>query len=68
MFALAEEYDFEPPKDRRQAIRWYRMAAQTGLPEAQNALGECLRAGVGFKEHTHLFINDQLRNQRRVVG
>ena len=21
MFALAEEYDFEPPKDRRQAVR-----------------------------------------------
>ena len=28
----------------------------------------CRRASVGFEEHVYLFVNDQLRNQRRVVG
>lgn len=46
---VAEDYDFHPPKDRHRAVYWYRKAAKQGLPQAQNSLGECLRAGDGVR-------------------
>ena len=42
-FTLACDYDFELPKDRKRASYWYRRAAEQGLAEAQNFLGESLR-------------------------
>jgi uncharacterized protein len=42
-FDLACSLDFQPPKDRRRAFRWYRRAAEAGHAEAQNFLAEILR-------------------------
>lgn len=44
-FALGCEYDFEPPKDKKRAIYWYRSAAALGHARAQNFLGESYRDG-----------------------
>jgi TPR repeat protein len=49
-FELACHYDFEPPKDRRRAVYWYRKAAEQGHAESQNHLGECLRDGAGTQQ------------------
>ena len=49
-YELACDYDFEPPKDRRRAVHWYRKAAEQGHAEAQNLLAECLRDGVGVQK------------------
>jgi len=42
---LAQSFDFDPPSNRRTAIRWYRAAAKQGNPDAQNLLGENYRDG-----------------------
>lgn len=46
-YNLACDYEFEKPKDERRARYWYRMAAQQGNTDAQNALAEFLRDGAG---------------------
>src|SRR5437588_11363075 len=49
-FEVACAYDFDPPKDRRRAVYWYRKAAEQGHAEAQTYLGETLRDGVGAQK------------------
>ena len=44
-FELGQHYDFDPPKRHKQANRWYLAAANQGLAEAQNYLGEAYREG-----------------------
>ena len=48
-FALAQAYDRgrDVPKDKTEAIRWYRLAATQGDPFAQNALGDNYWEGTG---------------------
>jgi TPR repeat protein len=52
-FELAQEYDYDPPKDRRRAAYWYGKAAERGHAGAQNDLGE--------------FLRDEKRNYRAAV-
>jgi hypothetical protein len=48
-FALAQAYDRgrDVPKDKTEAVRWYRLAATQGDPFAQNALGDNYWEGTG---------------------
>ena len=59
IFELACSYDFDPPKNKHAAIRWYEKAAELGHAEAQNFLGEIYRDGRGvgqdFSKAAHLF-------------
>ena len=68
--ALAEEGDataqikvglaFEKEENYEEAARWYRMAAEQGVSEAQNNLGVMYKDGQGvkqdFKEAAHWFL------------
>ena len=45
-YELGCVYDFDPPKDRRRAFRWYLCAAEQGHSEAQNLLAEMYREGI----------------------
>ena len=36
------------PRDEREAVEWYRKAAEQGYAQAQFNLGECLRDGRGI--------------------
>jgi hypothetical protein len=47
---LGEAYDFDPPKKRRLAIKWYLRAAAQGHPIAQNLLGESYRDGWSVRQ------------------
>ena len=48
-FALAQAYDHDrdAPKDKTEAVRWYRLAAMQGDAFAQNALGDNYWEGTG---------------------
>jgi TPR repeat protein len=48
-FALAQAYDHgrDVPKDKTEAVRWYRLAAMQGDTFAQNALGDNYWEGTG---------------------
>jgi TPR repeat protein len=48
-FALAQAYDRgrDVPKDKTEAVRWYRLAAMQGDAFAQNALGDNYWEGTG---------------------
>ncbi len=48
-FALAQAYDRgrDVPKDKTEAVRWYRLAATQGDAFAQNALGDNYWEGTG---------------------
>lgn len=48
-FALAQAYDRgrDVPKDKTEAVRWYRLAAMQGDTFAQNALGDNYWEGTG---------------------
>ena len=48
-FALAQVYDHgqDVPKDKTEAVRWYRLAAMQGDTFAQNALGDNYWEGTG---------------------
>ena len=48
-FELGCSFDFLPPKNRKRAVYWYRMAAEKGHSEAQNFLAECLRDGTATR-------------------
>jgi uncharacterized protein len=51
-FALAQAYDHgrDVPKDKAQAVRWYRLAALQGDMFAQNALGDNCWEGTGVQK------------------
>ena len=51
LFQLACSYDFDRPKDKRTAIRWYKKAAKLGHADAQNFLGESYREGWSTKQN-----------------
>ena len=51
LFQLACSYDFDRPKDKRSAIRWYKKAAELGHADAQNFLGESYRDGRSTKQN-----------------
>ena len=38
-------------KDEAEAVRWYRMAAELGLAEAQFELGRCYAFGLGMRRN-----------------
>jgi len=52
-FVLAQAYDRgrDVPKDKSEAIRWYRLAAMQGDTFAQNALGDNYREGTGVPKN-----------------
>lgn len=70
VLALAEEGDaeaqmkaglaFDREEDYEEAVRWYRMAAEQGMSEAQNNLGVMYKDGQGvkqdFQEAAHWFL------------
>lgn len=51
-FALAQAYDHgrDVPKDKAEAVRWYRLAALQGDMFAQNALGDNYWEGMGVQK------------------
>lgn len=51
-FALAQAYDHgrDVPKDKAEAVRWYRLAALQGDMFAQNALGDNYWEGTGVQK------------------
>jgi TPR repeat protein len=52
-FALAQAYDRgrDVPKDKIEAVRWYRLAAMQGDAFAQNALGDNYWEGTGVPKN-----------------
>lgn len=46
-FEVACHYDFDPPKRKKLALKWYRLAADQGHAEAEDLLGESYRDGDG---------------------
>ena len=57
-FNLGFRYDFGAgvPEDKEEALKWYQMAAEQGLPRAQNALSK-LRAEVGKIKKKTITVN-----------
>lgn len=48
--AVAFDYGRGVVKDQREAMRWYRSAAELGLPEAQNSLGSILQVEKKYED------------------
>ena len=62
-FLLANTYDFgdhDVPQDYKEAVRWYRAAAEQGLAAAQNNLGAMYDEGQGVPQdyiQAHMWYN-----------
>lgn len=49
LMGVMYEYGYGVDADIQEALRWYRLAADRGLPQAQNSLGFMYSLGLGVK-------------------
>lgn len=49
LMGVMYEYGYGVEADLQEALRWYRQAAEQGLPQAQNSLGFMYSLGLGVK-------------------